>query len=83
MQKKKKKSPSLNTWPDFNSEKQRKLGKLSKKKNQDGLSQRNLKTFRMLMIPNLSINTQLLNSKETSSAFQIDTNARKETTDHT
>lgn len=35
------------------------------------------------MVPNLSINTQLLNSKETLSAFQIDTNARKETMDHT
>lgn len=33
------------------------------------------------MIPNLSINTQLLNSKETVRALQIDINARK-TMDH-
>lgn len=35
------------------------------------------------MIPSISINTQLLNSKATVTAFQIDKNARKETTDHT
>jgi len=35
------------------------------------------------LIPNLSINTELLNSKETVTVFQIDTNARKETMNHT